>query len=144
MDFDLKNESAWEYVFISTTASSAGRQVRMASDQVEEDAEAGPETSDEPGLGTGPQAEVVFDCPPVWSSPLELDRPSYILRYPPTGRRTVQYYKSKVDLFAKNTHAQSMVMRVTLYHDEEKVLVKEVHEWFENRCNLYDNFEFDN
>lgn len=24
-------------------------------------------------------------------------------------------------------------MRVTMYHDEEKVMVQEVHEWFENR-----------
>jgi len=87
--------------------------------------------------------EIVFDCPPVWSEPLELDRPSYLLRYPPTGRKTVQYFKSKVDFFAKNTHSQCLVMRATVYHDTEKVLVKEVHEWFENRKDkLYKRIRF--
>ena len=31
------------------------------------------------------------------------------------------------------TQSQSMVMRVTIYHDEAKIIVQEIHEWFENR-----------
>ena len=77
--------------------------------------------------------EVSFACPPPWSNPLRLERHAYLLRYPPNGRKTVLYYRSKVDFFAKNVQSQGRVMRIIFYHDENRVMISEVHEWYENR-----------
>ena len=122
LDFDLNNGEVWEYLFM-TGASQGG----TGSESKESEEEGFMKDS------LGPGTEVPFDCPPMWADALSLDRQSYLLRYPPTGRRTVLHYKSKVDFFARNTQSQGMVMRVTVYHDEERVTVQEVHEWFENR-----------
>lgn len=48
----------------------------------------------------------IFENPPSWVSPISLGRNQYQMRYPPIGRRTVQYYCSKCDFFAKNIHPQ--------------------------------------
>ena len=80
-----------------------------------------------------PPLERSLDPPPTWVQPLVLDRQQYLLRYPPSGRRTVLYLRAKVDYFAKNTQAQAIVMRVIFYLDKARTTVKEVHEWFENR-----------
>ena len=82
------------------------------------------------------ESEVIersLDPPPCWSKELHLDRNSYLTRYPPNGRRTIQYHKAKVDYFSKNKHSQGMVMRVITYLDVAKTVVQEIHEWFENR-----------
>jgi hypothetical protein len=47
-----------------------------------------------------------FENPPSWVSPILLDRTQYVIRYPPYGRRTVQYYCAKADFFARNVHPQ--------------------------------------
>ena len=129
IDFDLTNTSVWEYMFMADSEESVEGQEGQGG---EEDGllkdETGPETEESPITH-----EVTFDCPPVWSLPIELDRQAYLIRYPPTGRRTVYYRKSKVDFFARNMQPQSMVMRVTVYHDTERIMVQEIHEWFENR-----------
>lgn len=74
-----------------------------------------------------------LDPPPCWSKELHIPRANYLTRYPPNGRRTIQYHKAKVDYFAKNKHSQAMVMRVITYLDAAKTIVNEIHEWFENR-----------
>jgi hypothetical protein len=48
----------------------------------------------------------IFENPPSWVSPITLERTKYLIRYPPIGRRTVQYYCAKADFFAKNIHPQ--------------------------------------
>lgn len=77
--------------------------------------------------------EKYLDPPPTWVSPLSLERSMLLLRYPPAGKRTVYYLRAKVDYFAKNTHPQGMVMRITTYLDNSRIMVKEIHEWYENR-----------
>lgn len=47
-----------------------------------------------------------FENPPSWVSPILLERTQYVIRYPPFGRRTVQYYCAKADFFARNVHPQ--------------------------------------
>lgn len=74
-----------------------------------------------------------FDAPPTWVNPLQLDRLKYLKRFPPHGKRTTQYFKAKVDVFARNINPQSMVMRIVQYLDVAKTIVSEIHEWFENR-----------
>ncbi|CAE7715742.1 DRC7, partial [Symbiodinium microadriaticum] len=74
-----------------------------------------------------------LDPPPPWCSVIAIDRAKFLMRYPPVGRRTVQYHKAKVDYFARNQHPQAMVMRVILYLDTARITVSEIHEWFENR-----------
>lgn len=77
--------------------------------------------------------ERVLEVPRSWVGEVAVTRQQYQLRYPPDGSRMTLYSKSSVDLFAKGTHAQGLVRRVTLYLDRERVKVKEIHEWFENR-----------
>ena len=77
--------------------------------------------------------EKYLDPPPTWVSPLSVERPLLLIRYPPVGKRTVYYLRAKVDYFAKNTHPQGMVMRIATYLDNARVMVKEIHEWYENR-----------
>ena len=49
------------------------------------------------------------------------------------GLPLAQYHCAKADFFAKNTHVQGMVMRITLYLDTARTIVRETHEWYENR-----------
>ncbi len=74
-----------------------------------------------------------FDAPPTWVSQLTLSRSKYQLKYPPNGKRSVQYYCAKVDFFSKRVNSQNMVMRITTYLNKECTIVKEIHEWYENR-----------
>ena len=74
-----------------------------------------------------------FDAPPTWANPLTISRSRYLLKYPPNGKRSVQYYCAKADLFARRVHPQCMVMRITTYLDQACTIVKEIFEWFEGR-----------
>ena len=75
-----------------------------------------------------------FDAPETWVNPLVMDRPRYTLRFPPTGKRCVQYHCAKASFFARGINSQSMTMSIVQYLDVECTIVKEVHEWFENRA----------
>ncbi len=129
MDYDLSNNMIWEFVFISLSGVGETGEDRKVSDEdrLIKD-EVG--TDDVEILHSD---DVTFDCPPTWSNVLRLERQAYLLRFPPNGHRTVLYCKSKVDLFAKNLQPDGIVMRIVSYHDERKVIVSEIHEWFENR-----------
>jgi hypothetical protein len=136
MSFSLNDSSQWEYLFLSSPsrregAGSPGKSLRHSA-SVPDDLLHGHEgdSSDKKESDT---LERHLDPPPSWVCEIVIDRPKYLLRYPPLGRRTTQYFKAKVDYFAKNQHPQAMVMRVVLYLDSTRITVKEIHEWFENR-----------
>ena len=67
---------------------------------------------DRPSTARDSKADTPFDVgrtfenPPSWVSPITLERTKFLVRYPPIGRRTVQYYCAKADFFAKNGHPQ--------------------------------------
>ena len=63
-----------------------------------------------------------FENPPSWVSPICLDRSQYLMRYPPYGRRTVQYYCAKADFFSRNTHPQVSHFYFCLKHVTSFVL----------------------
>lgn len=129
IDYDLSNNLIWEVLFISTSkASEVGNESKVSEEDSFMKDEIGTEAGD-----ISHSEEVAFDCPPTWSNPLRLERQAYLLRYTPNGRKTVLYYRSKVDFFAKNVQSQGMVMRIIFYHDENRVMISEVHEWYENR-----------
>lgn len=127
INFDLKNIKLWETCFISSIQKAAKNESAADADNKEE-----PETNEEEEEGTFDTLKT-FDAPPSWVSPLALSRAQYLLRYPPNGKRTIQYYRAKADLYAKGVHSQSMVMRIVLYLDKECTVVNEIHEWFESR-----------
>ena len=144
LDFSLSSSSTagtpvqWESVFLESPASrwrgtAAGR--GAAKEHSREDLNPSTEDAgDDSAAMNGTEVlERTLDAPPPWCASITIDRAKYLLRYPPVGRRTVQYHKAKVDYFARNQHPQAMVMRVILYLDTARVTVSEIHEWFENR-----------
>jgi hypothetical protein len=130
MEFDLENGNLWEYMFVSTAkpATDTNAAVDDPMSLPIDDPNAAEAAKEEKGAAIRP-----FDCPPTWVNALELGRKSYTLQYPPCGKRTVQYFKTKVDYYARGVNSQCMVMRVVCYLDIEQNIVSEVHEWFENR-----------
>ena len=116
IDFDLRNQACWENLF-----------VQKSGDEGEGEAKEGSEPEEVPGDVRE------FDCPVSWVAPLHLDRSRYLLKYPPSGKRTVNYFCAKADLFARGTHPQSMVMRISLYLDKDCLRISEIHEWYEAR-----------
>lgn len=136
MTFSLNESSQWEYLFLSSSrrelgSSSPGKSLRHSASvpddllQSNEDENASKSEND--------VIERHLDPPPSWVNEIMIDRSKYLLRYPPLGRRTIQYFKAKVDYYSKNQHPQAMVMRVIIYLDSSKIVVKEIHEWYENR-----------
>eukprot|EP00605_Chrysophyceae_sp_TOSAG23-4_P002278 GSChrysophyteH1.ASY1.ANO1.2523.1 assembled CDS len=115
--FDLSDEKAWEYLFITENKSKA-----VVEEKVEGDTPAGYEISR------------AFDAPETWVNPLVMDRPRYMLRFPPTGKRCIQYHCAKASFYARGINEQSMTMSIVQYLDVECTIVKEIHEWFENRA----------
>ena len=128
----MKNESNWEQLFLSSPHSHAVRQkVNDAEEQDLMNQSNSPETESKL---LDENISRYFDSPPSWVEPLTLTRSQYLLKYPPLGKRSIQYYCAKADLFSRRTNSQSMVMRIVLYLDKECTIVKEIHEWFENRA----------
>lgn len=140
VNFDFSNESIWEYLFISPImargfeSSSNGTLGGESKQGDGEDPTSLAVMRNQIGGNTSyANMEKYLDPPPSWVAPLALERSMLLLRYPPAGKRTVYYLRAKVDYFARNTHRQGMVMRITTYLDNSRVMVKEIHEWYENR-----------
>lgn len=135
MTFDVMNASKWESLFASDKSSKVG--------QTEEENQASV-LQDEPEQ----QEDVAeihrsFDCPLTWGIPLTMTRQRYMLRFPPSGKRTVQYHKAKASYFARGVSTQSMTVRIVQYLDVGCTIVSEIHEWFENRTDkLYKRSRF--
>ena len=127
MTFDLSDGKNWEFLFITDGVTS------KTEDGNEEDA-GEIEEKDEGDSPPGYEVSRAFDCPKTWVSPLVMDRPRYALRFPPTGKRSVAYYCAKANFYASGINDQSMTMNIVQYLDVECTIVKEIHEWFENRA----------
>ena len=119
LSFDLADPKLWEPLFVLNVARAT---------ETDPSAEAAPEQGD-----ALLDVARTFDCPLTWCSPLRMDRQRYLMRFPPTGRRTVQYSRSKASFFARGVNAQAMTTRVVEYLDNECTLVKAIHEIFEHR-----------
>ena len=133
MQFNFQEEAAWETLFLSKIKPKENK------NQNEEGGD-DHDLMDEAAANEGESKNMVpedtlryFDAPSAWSAPLALPRQKYLLKYPPQGKRTVQYYCAKVDYFAKGMHEQGMVMRITTYLNTSCTIVKDIYEWFENR-----------
>jgi hypothetical protein len=136
MQFNFNNDSIWEPLFLSKAKDKNTKGEKNGSEGHEEedhDLMDGNSQAETNRQATEMETLRFFDAPTRWSAPLNLPRHKYIVRYPPNGKRTVQYYCAKADFFAKGVNDQCMVMRITLYLNKECTIVKEVHEWFENR-----------
>lgn len=152
LDFSLSAENGfWEYLFISSTRGVTPGGIKpssggdadvgdMRAGSSSRDGEDSPRgirsASNEDKLdlgGDGSSMERTLDPPPAWAKEVVVDRSMYLNRYPPNGKRTVNYLRAKVDYYARTTHPQAMVMRMVLYLDNSRKLVSEIHEWFESR-----------
>jgi hypothetical protein len=146
--------ATWEQLFLTAAKSSTGEQKEgedgdqgeqlggMMDDNDLSKAMTSPDAvgrgADGAGDGAGGanNAESLtryFDGPPTWVGPLSLPRSRYLLKYPPHGKRTVQYCCAKTDHFARRVNSQCMVMRITTYLDRACTIVQTITEWFENR-----------
>ena len=122
INFDLRNQ-CWESLFYQPVGAKESKDNEEFTEGENTDS----------GLGEGYDNMKTFDVPPSWVSPLTFERARYLLRYPPNGIRTVNYFATKVDYYAKGVHSQSMVMKITSYLDKECTRVSEIHEWYESR-----------
>lgn len=117
INFDLSRSDKWESLFPYGTQRTDGGEVSsspIGDDRRESMMEKKRERLAS-SSGSAAVLEVVdsdsavsrtFENPPSWVSPILLDRTQYVIRYPPCGRRTVQYYCAKADFFARNIHPQ--------------------------------------
>ena len=138
IDFEFENNTQWEGLFMPTQESgnvaNLANMMNGETKNVENELEVGNEMGEiEETENTNTEIEVALDPPVSWVTPLKLHSSMYRLRFPPTGKRSVIYSKSKADFFTRNSNPQGMVMRVTAYLDESRIIVREVHEWYENR-----------
>ena len=120
INFDFVNPSLWYTLFLPS------KPIRMNGEEVDDEEE---EESNDPAS----EQQLSFDCPASWVPAFDLPRVAYLLRYPPSGQRSTFYKRAKLDRFAKYTHSQGLVMRLTKYLDADRVICKEIHEWFEGR-----------
>lgn len=127
LEYDFTKDSAWEPLFIGKVDAEVVHV--SAEDEHDLMGEHAPETL----AAVNDDSLRLFDAPYRWSVPLSLPRSALLLKYPPNGKRSVQYYCCKVDFFARSVNAQAMVMRITTYLDANCTIVKEIYEWFENR-----------
>lgn len=121
INFDVKNASSWETVFVSSDISKHEQDVDVIDEK----------STSIPIKFSISQRNL--EAPKSWVDYLQFDRTKYLLRYPPSGFTTLQYYCCKVDYYARGINSQSMVMRVTKYLDEDCIIVSDIFEWYENR-----------
>jgi hypothetical protein len=154
LDFSMSADNGkWEYLFVSSAkgpASGGGKEPSGEGDMHEADSRDRGDASPRGGGGGGGGAkeekggqdgagadgsalERTLDPPSAWPKEAVIDRGMLLNRFPPDGKRTVNYLRAKVDYYARCTHPQAMVMRMVLYLDNSKKLVSEIHEWFECR-----------
>lgn len=135
--FDPSDKKKWERLFLTSgIQSEADKKKKLEQEDAAADMFMGEQNEENKEAEAESEPDVIersLDPPPCWSKPIHIERSDFLMRYPPNGRRTVQYHKAKVDYFAKNKHPQAMVMRVITYLDVSKTVVNEIHEWFENR-----------
>lgn len=135
MTFDMANTAKWECLFTSGGSSSAAPAPDSPPHEQQDELEEA-----EP---TEPDIHRTFDAPLTWVNPLVMDRPRYLLRFPPTGKRTIAYSRAKASYFARGVSPQAMTVRIVQYLDNACTQVKEIHEWFENRSDkLYKRSRF--
>jgi hypothetical protein len=131
MLFDLNDGKSWEYLFLLNDKEKS-----EGEDKDNEDEDGGMADLDAADEGESPEGFEVnraFDCPPTWVDPLVMTRPKYLLRFPPTGKRIVQYHRAKAYFYASGVNKQCLSMKIIQYLDVECTMVCEINEWFENR-----------
>lgn len=137
----MKNSKDWESFFIDSTQDNSSSNNSFTQKLLPESVAVPPTSgSGLPSFNSllassqvGISILRIFDCPPPYTNALNFTRNEYLIRYPPNGKRTIQYYCSKADFYARGINSQSIVMRITNYLDVECTKVKEIHEWYENR-----------
>ena len=114
INFDLSKTNQWESLFPHGTQTSEDDETSSVTlgedphdDMLEEKKKDRPKKSAHLNKSEAfSEVSRNFENPPSWVSPITLDRSLYLMRYPPYGRRTIQYYCAKADFFARNTHPQ--------------------------------------
>ncbi|CEG47569.1 uncharacterized protein PHALS_04437 [Plasmopara halstedii] len=134
--FDLSNSSDWEYAILSI----AERKVEAEADQ---DAKGGSNLSndleilstkldDQLGI-EATDNDLILDIPPSWVHKLQIDRATFKKKFVQNSQQITLFHRAKVEEFAEGTHEQGLVVRVTLFRDEEYTLPIEIREYFQNR-----------
>jgi hypothetical protein len=129
---DLNTLENWEQVFLTKIKIFENKKYDHAEDDHGGLLDNSSDAEEESKFSRRDDANY-FDSPPTWVGPLSITRSRYLLRFPPMGKRTVQYYCAKAEFFAKRTNKQGIVMKITLYLDKQCTIIREVNEWFESR-----------
>jgi len=134
MDFSENIQDKWEQLFLTKTKKSLEHKKFNNNSEEEHDLlDNTSEAEEESKINKKHDEDNFFDSPPTWVHALSITRSKYLLRFPPVGKKTVQYYCAKADFFSKRRNKQGIVMKITLYLDKKCTIIKEIHEWFDSR-----------
>lgn len=76
----------------------------------------------------------LVDMPLPWAPKLYIDKEQF-LRGPPMGEVTRFYRKSRVDTYTKYLQIDGLTNKITIYHDFNRTLAKEIRCIYSNRRN---------
>ncbi|XP_065069130.1 dynein regulatory complex subunit 7-like [Rhopilema esculentum] len=118
LSFDLGDAAKWEYMFVNTDKPVLSL----------------------PGLGEDPlddedeeeEGEAQVDLPPSWVDKIEITSKEFHTRCP-NGKKTVIYKKAKLEKFAEYLNRDGLVIRLSIYNDNELKELQEVKEYYKNR-----------
>jgi hypothetical protein len=136
--FDLSNPTDWEYVFLSAAekksaldAEEDAKNAMDLGDDLKSMSGGGGETDNQDD--DDDDDDLILDIPPSWVVKLVVDRAQYKKKFVVDSQRVTLYRRAKVEEFADNSHDQGLVLRVTIYRDNDCTLPTEMREYFKNR-----------
>jgi hypothetical protein len=133
IDFNLKNNNTWEYVMLNSR--------NYNEDHLDDDEIANPMEEQTMKERQEELGQEILDMPPPWPNKLFIPRNAYNNRTP-MATQTKYYQKTRVDLFAKYSQTDGLVMRIYRFKDFARLILEEVEYRYRNRFDkLYKKFK---
>jgi len=136
MRFALDDFQSWEFVFMESTVAAPKAQNDEDTKPEGGDGQQADSTVAMQGTEEIRESDHVLDLPPSWVERLFIDRALFLQRYAKENdevKKTKDYRKSRVELFAENSLKHGMVQRITVFSDLARTNAVEVQEVFANR-----------
>jgi len=125
LDFNLLNQSAWEYVMLGTKESDEVEEADLEQDKTREDT-----------------IQSILDMPPHWPNKLYISSYAYHNRIPvPT--QTFYFKRTKVDKYSPYSQCDGKVLVIYKYLDYARLRLYEVETRYRHRTDkLYKSYKY--